>query len=336
MKKDEKGTSFWFFVIIIVLYSLFYRPADGDFWHYLELYELGDEGYVRHMENIYYWLINVLPHNYIIWRIAVWLPAAILIAISMRMMKLPSSYAITSFLTFGLPAYYYTRNALALAILYLAVTVFCLKSKTTKRRSFLYIILFFLLAFSSWFFHRSMPLYILFAIISLVIPFRREYLLGALIGFPIMYEAIVLLAGDFLSFGELWMSDDVGMNYLEQANMATVNWKGFIGLMIGYAPVLYFYYIAFFFPINKQAPEFQFYKSFLIFCFLLFYLSFLFYGQGSASIQSRLYKSTMIPFSFVVAIYFKYYLRTKRCRIFIDLFLVSIAFNIVIKIIGIL
>ncbi len=332
MKKDKKGTGYKAFVILILLYSLFYRPAGGDFWGYLNLYEFGED-IRRHMEDVYYWLIKVLPKSYIMWRIAVWLPAAILVSITMKMLKLPSSYAVVSFLVLGLPAYYYTRNALALSILYVAIAIICMRP---YKYSFWNVVLFVLLSFSSWFFHRSMPMYIAFALIALVLPFRRNYILASLIVFPILYGAIMLLARDLLSLGEIWMSDNIGMNYLEQVNNASANWKGLIRMMIDYAPVLYFYYIAFFYPINKDAPEYKAYKVFLLFCFLVFYVSFLFYGQGSTAIQSRMYKSTMIPFSFLIALYFKYFFGNKRCRIFINLLLVSIAFDVFVGVVGLL
>ena len=108
MDRDKKGTNYVFFVLFILLFSLLYRPIGGDFWHYLLFYEDGTHG---HMEDFYYWLMEVIPNNYILWRIAIWLPAAIFLAIVFKMMKVPSSYATSFFLLLALhTSFYYTRN----------------------------------------------------------------------------------------------------------------------------------------------------------------------------------------------------------------------------------
>ena len=317
IRKNIKGTSYFFFIIFILLFSLLYRPEEGDFWHYLDIYNLGAEYEYGHMEDFYYWLLALIPNNYILWRIAIWLPAAVIIAFIFKSMKTPSNYASLFFLMFALtPAYYYTRNVLALAIMYLGLVYFCKQDKGIKKT--INLILFGGLVIVSWFFHKSMPMYMLFALLAITLPLDKRTPIIALILFPIMYKCIMLLSNNFLAIEDLW-STEITNNYIEAKNTVYLNWKGFITLIISYTPIFYFYIIAFRKPLSKNIPEFRYYKVFLILAFVIFYVSFLFWGQGSASLQGRIYKSSMIPFTFALCIYLKHNIRTKHGKNFLYL-----------------
>lgn len=314
IKTNKKGTGYSFFVVFILLYSLFYRPLGGDFWNYLSTYQIGI--YAKsNMEGFYFWLMRMIPNNYLLWRMAIWLPTAIFIAMVFKIIKAPNSIVTTVFLVFGLHAYYYTRNTLALSILYLGIALFCLRNKSKSN-----VVLFACLAFSSWFFHKSMPMYIGIALVSLVIPFNKQVFMGFLIAFPFLYRTIMLLGSNFINMTALWSTEGAGSYYLEAASVNYVyNWKGIIYFIISYAPVIYFYFISLSKPISKDDLDFPAFKVFLFFSFLVIYLSFLFYEQGSLSIQRRLYTSAMIPFAYVVALYFKHYMGSKQCTMFIYL-----------------
>ncbi len=324
MKNDRKGTGYVFFVIYILLFSLLYRPVNGDFWHYLEVYELGS-GYNNNLEDFYNWLMDRIPNNYYKWRIVVWLPAAIFIMLTYMVMKVPSNNATASFLMFGLiPVYYYTRNVLGSSVLYLAVAIFCIKTQSLKR--FFNLVVAIGLVTASWFLHKSMPLYIGLAFLAVILPCSKNTMIGALIAFPVLYSLIYMVSSDFLQL-DIWLSDDVGLNYLEETNTFSSNWKGVVSMVLKYTPFVYFYYIAFRFPLQKESNEYKFYKTFLLLGFLIFYLSFLFMGQGSSAIQGRLYKSSMIPFAFAFSLFFKNNSGSKQCRVFVLLLLVYYAFT---------
>lgn len=314
IKNSKKGTGYLFFILIIFLYSLFYRPAIGDFWNYLKEYEQGSAVLYRKMEDFYYWLMDHSAHNYFIWRTMIWLPTAIIIAYIFRLLKVPSNYATIFFLLFGLSAYYYTRNALALSLLYLGMVIFCLRKNFSSK--ILNTLLLVGLAYISWYLHKSMPLYIVFAILAIVLPFNKKTIIGALIAFPVLYGLMYALAANFLDIADIWLSDR-GMDYLEAENTFGANWKGIVRLLIKYVPVFYFFIIAFRKPVPKDSEDYLSYKVFLLFSFLIVYSSFLFLGQGSASIQGRLYKSTMIPFSFLTSLYVGKYMDSKQSRTFV-------------------
>lgn len=326
---NRKGTGIVFLVIIMVLYSLFYRPINGDFWHYYIEY-IGDLKY-KHMEDFYYQLIEIVPDNYLLWRILIWLPAAIFIGLVFKLLKIPGNIATVSFFVFGLASYYYTRNALGLSILYFAMAI--VSSTFFKKKILSYLIAITLLV-TSWYLHRSMPLYIGILLLAYLLPFNRKYILCSLIIFPLINGSITLISSDVLNMSNIWIDEETGFFYIEQDNTSYTNWKGYVGLFINYVPVIYFLVIAFRSPIPRDSCDFGSYKLFLLFTFFLIVLSFLFYGKGSEMIQGRLYKSALLPLSFVVGLYFKYYKSTRRCWIFIMLMLVSYAWSVLINVVN--
>lgn len=322
MKHNKRGTGFVFLILFMLLFSLLYKPEGGDFFGYLEIYRLGVDNPYRHMEDFYYWLMSLIPNNYLLWRVSIWLPAAIIITVIFRWLKIQSSVATTFFLLLALvPSYYYTRNVLALSVLYVALTLFVYKGNSARRTLVIAISIGLMLA--SWYLHKSMPIYILIALASLFLPFNKKTMLIALIGFPVLYGVISLISSDFLAISEIWISD-IGQEYLESHNQLSFNWKGIIALVISYLPIIYFYYIAFRYPVPQTSQDFNHYKVFLYFAFIVFFISFLFFGQGSEAIQGRLYKSSMLPFAFAVCLYFKNYNNTKRCNTFILLLFAKI------------
>lgn len=332
IRKDKRGMSYVFFVILILLYSILYRPVGGDFWSYLESYRLGFDTNYRHMEDFYYWLMKQIPENYLLWRLAIWLPAAILIAWVFHLMKVPSNFASFFFILYGLQAYYYTRNALALSVLYFALAMICVY-RTNKTNSSWIRALFIVLLIVSWFLHKSMPLYIVVGILALLLPFNRNYLVGALMVFPFLYGATLLISSRVLDVAGIWLQEGVGVNYLETENVLNYNFKGIVSMIIKYMPVLYFYIIAFNKPISKESDDFRLYKTFLLFSFFVTFVSFLFFGQGSSSIHGRLYKSSFIPFSMTVGLYFKHFWGTKRCQSFIYLTILYYLWSIFVELV---
>ena len=316
MKNDRKGTGYVFFVIYILLFSLLYRPVNGDFWHYLEAYQIGTSVH-NNLEDVYNWLMDVVPDNFILWRICIWLPAAIILMITLKLMKIPSCIATLFFLMFGLiNVYYYTRNVLGSAVLYLALVIYGIKQQPLKH--FFNLIIVVGLFIVSWYLHKSMPLYIGLALLALFLPLNNATIRIALIAFPLLYLLTYAISFNLLQL-DIWLTDETGLNYLESANSEVSNWKGKISLVIKYIPVIYFYVIAFKTPLSKTIEEYHAYKTFLLLGFFILYLSFLFIEQGSSVVQGRLYKSSMIPFAFAVSIYFKHNKGSKYCNSFIVL-----------------
>lgn len=327
MLKGKRGTGYVFFVVFILLFSLFFRPEGGDFWGYYKLHLQGVSVRDKHMEDFYYWVMAIVPDNYLLWRVCIWLPAAIIIAVSLRLLRIPPSIATTFFMMFALTrSYYYTRNVLALSVLYLALTFFVQRVRLFRKT--LNIILCIGLMFASWYFHKSMPMYILIGLIALILPFDRKYLIASMIAFPLLYSVAYFIASSFLNIEGIWMVADSGVNYLEGDNTSARNWKGMISLIVDYIPVLYFYIVAFWRALPRNYPDYYAYKVFLLYSFIVVYVSFLFVGQGANALHFRLYASSMLPFIVAVSLFFKNYFMSKECRILIYLMLFKYSFSV--------
>lgn len=328
MRKGKNGTGYLFFVIFIFLFSLFYRPVGGDFWGYLIDYQSGIdvEFYYKHMESIYYWLMELIPNNYLLWRTAIWFPAAVFIALIYKRLRIDSANTTVFFLAFALlQSYYYLRNSLGFSVLCFGMVFFCAQygSKNKIRNWILAIAL----MGCTWFLHRSMPLYIFFAILAIILPFRKKYVIWALVAMPILYGLVLLFAPGLLNVDGIW-TDNVGMAYLEVQNTFTSNWKGIFSYVIKHAPIVYFYIIAFSKPLSKESPDFIYYKVFLLYSFFIYCLSFLFLGQASIHLHNRFYYTSLFSFAFVVSLYFKHNLKSKQCDTFILLMSVYYAWSL--------
>lgn len=314
------------FGLFITLFSVYYRPIGGDFWFSYEEFQKGDSLQIEHMENIYVWLKKNLNYNYLLWRLIVWGSASIFIVTSFKKIKIDSSLAIVVFLTFALvQCFYYLRNSLAFSILYFGVVLYTTRTKRNNLLSWTIII--FIIAIS-WYFHKSMPLYIILSIIAMFIPLRKGYILGSIIIFPLLYYGVYGISESFLS-SDIWMTD-YGLRYLEAENSLYINWRGYVMLMIKYIPYIYISIV--YLKSFTRSEKTQ--KTFFLITYMLIYLSFLFMYQGSNHLSSRLYNTAMLPFSFFIASYIKEHKKERNTKVFIYITIMVYFISYVISIIS--
>lgn len=305
-------TGYFFLWVFITAFSLYYRPIDGDFWYSLLEFNGHGNMYKEHMEPFYVWLKEFLAYNYLFWRFIVWGLAGIFVILIYKSYKIHPALATVSFLTFGLlHSFYYMRNALGFGILYYAVASY-LSNQNQSFSKRLFGLLF--VSGISYFFHRSMPLYIFLSFIVLFVPINKKIVFSLAILFPFLYGIISYLAIFIMSMG-LWQ-DDGGSYYLEQANTFTANWKGVVSLCIEYLPFVYITYYYIKFDILSTDKDAYARKVFFLLYFFLFYISFLFTGQGANDLAMRLGDSAMYPFAIFIALYFKKYAPNRQCVYF--------------------
>ena len=324
----SSGTGYVFLGCFILLFSLLYRPEESDFWHYLNGYELGRSMNVEKMEEFYYRLMEFIPDNYILWRTAIWGPAAIIIVITFKRLHINSGIGTIMFLCFALTnTYYYTRNCLSLSLLYLGMVILGSESIESKIKKY---IIFGLLAYVAFFLHKSVPLYIAIVLIATIIPLNRKTLIMMAVMFPVLYGVILVLASNILLLN-FWNESTINRAeiYMEsEARSSTL--FGIISLLIHYAPVFYFLYIAikdYLYNSKSKTNETNIhYKNFLITTLLLVYVSFLVSGQMSM-IQGRFYGSAMAPLTFAACIYFENNWKNRKCVNMINIYLLSFAWN---------
>lgn len=320
--------SFLPFGIFITLFSIYYRPLDGDFWFSLEEFNERGDLYKEHMEPIFVWLRDFINYDYILWRYIVWGTASFFICLIFKKIKIEPSLATAVFLAIALiPCFYYLRNSLGFSVLYYALSLYTMSHKKFKN-----IVILMALAFSSWFLHRSMPIYIVLSLVALWLPLKKQYLVTSLILFPILYAYLVLFAQEFLMLAAL--SDDTAENYVEATNELNVNLMGYIFMIIGYIPYVYIMYkFCASYSVQPKTSLLYVQKTFFYITFFLLYLSFLFHGQASMHLSLRFANTAMLPMAIFVASYFKVNRGSKVCSNFILLMLFAIICDLLVSLV---
>ena len=103
-------------ILLLALYGVF-AYAEADTYHLEEGYEYMYRTHdIIQVEPFYFWLIQTLPNNYILFRMVVWGSASILIYISARRMNLnPETFGFFLAINF-LPQFAQTRGTIGFAL----------------------------------------------------------------------------------------------------------------------------------------------------------------------------------------------------------------------------
>lgn len=288
--------------ICITIYST-WGFAEPDTYHYHQLYdEMVRYKQSLHVEPFYYWLVTILPNNFYLWRFVIWGTAAALIIYVAKRNYISSSALGLLIPVMFLHKFVVTRGALGLAFLMLVIYLYY----SYRKKALAYSILF-LGIFLSTYLHKSIPIFVLFALVALIIPFNKKLYWLSLIFFPIFYVLLFIIS-DYILGLNIFSEETVNFttNYLEHESM-TKNMLGYIMDMITYSPyifVLFFVLPKFYFH-NKlhDTP----YGEFLFkYSYILFYVAFLFYNQPTSIwVFSRTIHAGMFALVFLFAMYYQ-------------------------------
>ena len=145
---DAKGgTNYFVLWLVATLFSTFYMPIDGDVYNgYYSYQEYLSSGMQYHMEAIYFWLMDHLPHNFYLYRFVIWGTASLFLVLTFKRLNCQSQLATLIFISSCLLiCYYYMRNVLGFSILYYVVACICTYQRTSVGKlildSFIYVLL---------------------------------------------------------------------------------------------------------------------------------------------------------------------------------------------------
>lgn len=315
-----KKNNYLYFGILITSFSLLYRAGFDFIGHQslMESYIYGDY-YRLHMEPFFYWLIDVLPKDYIVWRAAVWGLSAIIIIMCFKIMDAKKELATILFITLTLTTcFYYLRNVLGFSVLYLGVIIF---SKYVKSKKYLYTAVGLIFIILSVYLHKAMPLYIGISLIAILLPINKYTITISLALFPFLYYSIHYITSYFLNLDYIFsMTNEYGNLYFEQANSFKANILGIIGLIIIYFPTLFIIYTSIKLILDNRTTISYTQKNLLNITYILIYVSFLFIGQIDINIQARFWKTASLP----LVLYLSTYLEDKRHTKYSKIFFISI------------
>ena len=319
----NKASNYTFIGLMMILYSVF-AFAEADTYHYHEIYdEMLITKHPIHVEYFYYYLIEILPENYYLWRLAIWGTSVVLLIKCFKLLNIDSSIVgllapIVLFSQFSL-----TRGALGFCLMLYALVYIM-----NNRYSIYKIAIGLCLIYISIFLHRTILVFICLIPIAVLLPLNRKILITSLILFPFLYlginryvDYLILTANvsdDLIHHAEL---------YTTEMEKVTANWKGMIQIVIVWSSILLAiiqlcsYYIK-----NNNSHIIILLKCSYIFV----YLAALFYGQNYSNfLYSRFIHAALFPLIVCLGDYFyEKKSRTKLDYLVLLLFTINTFYNL--------
>lgn len=139
------------FSVVLVFLFLLFAYWGGDFFHYLDGYNYvkSKSSLELSFEPVYYYIVSLSP-SYLFFRMWVWGTCLVLVLLIFKKLNISIRTGLLFFVSLALLRVSYARVSLAMAIMYLGLTIFELKDK-----KFLYTVLGIVIIGLSFFFHKS-------------------------------------------------------------------------------------------------------------------------------------------------------------------------------------
>lgn len=289
------------FPIIMGLVFMVFSFTAGDFFHYKALYyENLKSGTPIHLEYVYYWLIQVFPGSYYLWRFLVWGTAFVVYIMICKRQQFPPKYSFGVFTILLLTYFGNLRQTLPYVLMLYAYIILI----DRKQKSIWGSLWAILLIISTVFLHKSSFVYIVLFSISIA-PLNKRIFLISLFLFPVLRSSLLTIAASFIEiFSGNETSLNVGMRYLESDFRKEYNLNGLIRLFIERVPVIVLLIWSmvkiYFCKINIA----YIYKVLFQYSYVLIYISLLFYeNETSAFLSQRFWDASLFP----IAIFLTYF-----------------------------
>ena len=312
--------------ILYLLTCLFctFAFSEADTYHYHTIYDNMLFFNERvHVEPFYYWLIQTLPHNYYIWRFAVWGTALVLMIECCKRYNLDPSTVSFVFPIILLQQFAITRGALGIT-LFLYSLSFILKPSNNKLFSYLLAIIGCTTAF---YLHKSLPLFVFLFLLSFF-PLNKQTLILLIILFPLLRRFVSPVVFDVLG-SNIFSEGTIGFatSYLE-SEQSKANFNGIIRLTIDYIPRFLLFYALIKEFVFKNICMTKPMRILFQYSFVLFYIALLFLGQNTSSfVTNRTLHMMCFPLLIVVSYYLHTTRRTKLILFTMLMFIVSDLFS---------
>lgn len=272
----QQSSNYWLVFICMAVYSVL-GFLEYDTYSYYVLYEdMYSSGYKMHVESFYYWLIENLPHSFLLWRFVIWCSASLFLVITAKILKINSF--IFAFFTsvLLLRNLSMTRESLGISLMLLS-NVFLLMSVKKRRMSFIVLSIIGIVA--SVFLHKSMIIFVVFLFLSYLIPMNKRTVFISLVAFPFLYSLVLNMFNDFIPF-QMMNKDQTTLVESYQGSEAEVkNLNGIIFGIFEKCTVLSLLAILtkkiVYDKIDVSKALFSMYK----YAYIMVYVSFLFLGQ---------------------------------------------------------
>lgn len=320
---------------LFVLYALclIFAFDSGDFYSYwngfvLEAQFVNVE--IDRYELVYNWFGDVVNGNYILWRSVIWGLAILFIYWTSLVLKLNNRGFLIAIALFGFGLDCYSRGILGHTMLLFGAVLF-----VDKRSNMLAKIIGLTLVCVSYYFHKSMYVNIIFAVLALF-PFGKKTVVLSLIAFPFLTTIATYLINGIVS-GELELALGEGVGgvgdrtkgYASQERMQS-NLLGIIGKIVKLTPeyltLFYLYYKVIVQKIFSKEKRERVYTYLFRLTYVAFYIASLFYFVETSSwIYERFKYMGFFPLVFILgAVWGKEKYVTKGTKLIINLTIFAI------------
>lgn len=263
-------------------------------------------------EGIYNWLANATNNDFFIWRAIIWIPACLFMYYTAKLLNIQNRNLLVSMLMFG----FFLSNTRGMLghtmMLFGAILAF---DNNAKYKKFIGLIL----VGVSFFFHKSMYINIIFAILALY-PLGKKSITISLIAFPFLtlvasYFVSIISSGAIdVSMGEA--SGGIGDRTVDYASgqKAVANALGmfsfFKNIIPQYLALIYLYKKII---VENLFPKKNIFRYLFQLTYVSFYIASLFYFVDTSSfIYSRFKYMGLFPMVFVLGKVISMELRTPK------------------------
>lgn len=319
---------------LFVLYALclIFAFDSSDFYSYAQAFYLQSQYVnVEYMgwEAIFNWWANI-TNNYVLWRATIWGLAVLITYWTASILKLNNRGFLLSVALFGFGLDVYTRGIIGHTMLVLGAVLFMDKKSNTLTK-----IIGLAIVCVSYYFHKSMYVNIIFAVLALF-PFGKKTVVLSLIAFPFLTTIATYLINGIVS-GELDLALGEGVGgvgdrtkgYASQERMQS-NLLGIIGKIVKLIPeyltLFYLYYKVIVQKIFSKEKRERVYTYLFRLTYVAFYIASLFYFVETSSwIYERFKYMGFFPLVFILgAVWGKEKYVTKGTKLIIILTIFAI------------
>lgn len=327
----EKSVFFIFYALCLI-----FAFDSGDFYSYAQAFYLQSQYVnVEYMgwEAIFNWLANI-TNNYVLWRATIWGLAVLITYWTASILKLNNRGFLLSVALFGFGLDVYTRGIIGHTMLVLGAVLFMDKKSNTLTK-----IIGLAIVCVSYYFHKSMYVNIIFAVLALL-PFGKKTVVASLIAFPFLTTiATYLIDGIASGQIDIALGEGVGgvenrTEYYASSERMELNFYGQIAKIIQILPeyltLFYLYYKVIVQRIFDKDKKEKVYTYLFRLTYVAIYIASLFYFVETSSwIYERFKYMGFFPLVFVLgAVWYKEKYSSKWLKLIILLQLFWVFFRL--------
>lgn len=271
--------NYGFILFFMALYSVF-GFGQYDTYHYAWAYQtMMEENRPVGVEDYYFWLSQILPQSYLLWRFVIWGTAALLFIMTAKKLELNSEVLGLMIPVFFLTQFAPTRDSLGFSLMMFSAVLFV---QSLEKKKILTIALGILGVWASFYLHKSMFIFISFMVLAFLLPINKKTFIISLILFPFLYFITSALSGKLLALEIFNDQQEAFMNRYFDQESDSLNSIGLITKIFEKSSLVLFLLLVVKKVLYDNVPTSKAQYFTFKYAYLMVYVSFLFLGQDTS------------------------------------------------------